>query len=120
MTRSHPNVIPEEKLARLRELVQEGELSQSAIARMLGINLKTVWRLAHGLYRSEEGNARLRAYKASRSPRRVLDHREEDIGRCLVCGGMVYLPCLACKLRRKLGSDQHETAVSGQEKATEG
>lgn len=96
------NRIPDEKVAWVRELLREDELSQLAIARLVGIHRGTIGRIARGTYRSDAGRKDRKAYQAIRPRRRPDGLYIGDIGRCSECGGRVYLPCIACKIRRQV------------------
>jgi len=77
---------------RIRDLLEEGKLSQRKIATLLGISRGTVARIASG----ERPD-----YEAIRQQRRD-EQRALPTGplrRCDACGAMVYLPCRACATR---------------------
>lgn len=74
----------------VKTLLAQGELSQREIARRLKISRGTVNAIANGRRRD-----------------RPEPDPNEDIGlfvgpprRCRDCGGMVYMPCLLCQVRR--------------------
>lgn len=77
-------------VAEIRGLLVGGELSQGEIARRWGVSRGTVNAIATGR----------RAARPSRS-----SHGEEPAfmrgpaRRCPGCGGLVQMPCLACRLR---------------------
>jgi hypothetical protein len=79
----------------IRRLLGQGELSQRAIARVVGVSRGTVNAIACG-----------------RRPERAADPPLPDdqwpplegpAVRCPTCGGMVRMPCLACRVRRLRG-----------------
>jgi len=79
-------------IEQIQALLRQGELSQRRIARQLGVSRGTVQAVATG----------------RREPRRVagtnhtaesLPFRAGPLERCPGCGGMVYMPCLACHVR---------------------
>jgi len=79
----------------IKRLLDEGSLSQRRIARRLGVSRGTVNAIALG---------KRPDYEARR--------REEEDGfvapsgppvRCPTCGGMVQMPCLACRIRAMKG-----------------
>ncbi len=72
-------------------LLAEGRLSQRKIARFVGVSRGTIGAIAKG-HRPR--------------PRRTEDRWGEPIRplgpprRCNGCGGLVYLPCLLCRMRK--------------------
>lgn len=73
----------------IQRLLEEGELSQRKIARQMGVSRGTVNAIALGK----------RALKAAR-PGDDFQPPTGPAARCPTCGGMVQMPCLACRLRR--------------------
>lgn len=71
----------------IQRLLAAGELSQREIARKLGVSRGTVCAIANGhnvLERRERANAMFGG----------------ELVRCPGCGGLVYMPCLLCRVRR--------------------
>lgn len=76
---------------RIRQLLEEGKLSQRKIARTTGISRSTVSAIANGrratsLAQAVEDGAE--HFSLAQEPRR-----------CPECGGMVYMPCHLCRVR---------------------
>ena len=78
----------------IRRLLAAGQWSMRKIARELRVSRGTVGAIAHG-----------------RRPDRLPRPADDDLllprgplRRCPGCGGMVYLPCLLCRVRRRLRS----------------
>ncbi|NQU24563.1 MAG: helix-turn-helix transcriptional regulator [Candidatus Nealsonbacteria bacterium] len=79
-------------VSEIREMLAEGRLSQRQIARGLGVSRGTVNAIARG---------RRPDYAARRS--RPSDDFTAPSGpprRCPECGGLVQMPCLACRVRQ--------------------
>ena len=79
----------------IRRLLAEGIFSQRKIARLTGVSRGSVGAIASG----KRPDYELRS--------RVEDKFERPAGpprRCPTCGGMVYMPCRLCALRRRLAS----------------
>jgi len=74
----------------IRRLLGEGRLSQRSIARQLGVSRGTVNGIALG--RRPEPSARGGGDDPFEFPTGPLE-------RCPGCGGMVFMPCLACRIR---------------------
>jgi len=75
----------------IKRLLEEGDLSQRKIARQVGVSRGTVNAIARGKRPDYEARGR---------------DREDDVvapggppARCPTCGGMVEMPCLACRVR---------------------
>lgn len=75
----------------IKRLLEEGDLSQREIARQVGVSRGTVNAIARGNRPDYEARGR---------------EREDDVVapggppvRCPTCGGMVQMPCLACRVR---------------------
>ena len=78
----------------IKRLLAEGRFSQRKIARMTGVSRGTVGAIAAGKRRDHE------ALSQSRE-----EEPEEPAGpprRCPGCGGIVYLPCRLCGVRKLL------------------
>jgi transcriptional regulator with XRE-family HTH domain len=78
----------------VQNLLAAGEMSQRAIARILGISRGTVDAIAAG---------KRPDYEAIRRSRQENETGDEPIGppmRCPTCGGLVYMPCRLCAVRR--------------------
>ena len=80
-----------ELVERIRNLLADGRLSQRGIARSLCVSRGTVGAIAHG--QRPDYAARLDGRSAD------LDAPTRPAERCPGCGGMVRMPCLACRLR---------------------
>ncbi len=80
----------------VRRLLEEGKLSQRRIAKVMQVSRGTVGAIAAG---------KRPDYDALRR-----DHRDEwsehlgPLERCPSCGGMVYMPCRACRTRSAASS----------------
>jgi len=73
----------------IKRLLGEGRLSQRKIARRVGVSRGTV-------------NAIARGKRPDHGPRRPGDDSPFPSGRparCPTCGGLVQMPCLACRVR---------------------
>ena len=76
---------------RVRSLLAEGKLSQRSIARITGLSRSSISAIARGSRRAfiaagvDDG---VKFFSTSQSPQRCPD-----------CGGLVYLPCHACRIR---------------------
>jgi len=84
-------MIPFRVADEIERLLEEGSLSQRKIARKVGVSRGTVNAIAQG------------TRPASRARR---ERQEDDFVtpggppvRCPICGGMVHMPCLACRVR---------------------
>ena len=79
----------------IRRLLVEDKLSQRKIAKLTGVSRGTVGAIASGRRPDYE-------------PRSKSDDEfERPSGppqRCTTCGGMVYMPCRLCALRRRLAA----------------
>lgn len=80
-----------ETVERIRDLLAEGRMSQRGVARALRVSRGTVDAIACG--RRPAYPARIR--QGLPGPDSPSGPRE----RCPGCGGMVEMPCLACRLR---------------------
>jgi hypothetical protein len=76
----------------IRRLLAAGRWSMRRIARELRVSRGTVSAIAHGKRRER------RARPADDDP--VVEPRG-PLKRCPGCGGLVYAPCLLCRVRRK-------------------
>lgn len=81
-----PQVVDE-----IKRLLDEGSLSQRGIARQLGVSRGTVHAIARGK-RPDYHNRRGEEEDQIVPPR-------GPWSRCRTCGGMVQMPCLACRVR---------------------
>jgi len=79
-----------EVVLEIRRLLDEGRLSQRAIARKLGVSRGTVGAIAQGK-RGLHG-------RESADPS-AADYTSQLPSRCRQCGGWVYKPCLLCSAR---------------------
>lgn len=88
-------MLASEVVDKIRCLLSEGQLSQRAIARLLGVNRGTVSAIALGRGRYDELSKRRRSREEvpppSGCPRR-----------CPECGALVQMPCVACRVREIL------------------
>ena len=76
----------------VKRLLAEGRYSQRKIARMTGISRGTVGAIASG--RRPDYEAIVRARQSE------LDEPTGPPQRCPGCGGMVYMPCRLCRVRK--------------------
>jgi predicted RNA-binding Zn-ribbon protein involved in translation (DUF1610 family) len=83
-------MIPQETIDQVRRLLGEGELSQRKIAELTGVSRGTVNAIALGK-RPE--------CQASEERRNVVVRPGGVPVRCPGCGGMVLMPCVACRVR---------------------
>ncbi len=85
-------MIPPSVVNQIKRLLAEGNHSQRKIARMMGVSRGTVNAIARGKRRDYE-----------RSPSERETELEEPTGppeRCPGCGGLVYMPCRLCRVRK--------------------
>jgi len=80
-----------ERVAQIRSFLTDGRMSQRAIARTLRVSRGTVEAIAQN--RRPNYAARAENRLAGRDP------PAGPVERCPGCGGMVQMPCLACRLR---------------------
>ena len=92
-----PNIVAE-----VVRLLAEGRLSQRQIAGVLGISRGSVGTIAQG-QRTHERRA-----DALFDPTRPLGLPR----RCPTCGGLVYLQCLLCRIRRIKDRDRAAAGTS--------
>jgi hypothetical protein len=78
-------MIASEVVSKIRRLLAEDELSHRQIARCVGVSRRVVDYMADGLRTDREADWPEPAGPAQRCPE---------------CGGMVYMPCRLCELRR--------------------
>lgn len=83
-----PSVVDE-----IRRLLAEGKYSQRRIARIAGVSRGTVGAIASGKRRDYATRARDLEPEGPTGPPR----------RCPGCGGLVYLPCRLCHVRKLVG-----------------
>lgn len=83
-------MIPLAAVDQIKRLLREGTLSQRRIARRVGVSRGTVNAIARG--RRPDDHAR-----REREDRSVVP--SGPVRRCRTCGGMVQMPCLACRVR---------------------
>ncbi|MGD0896988.1 MAG: hypothetical protein ABR915_04070 [Thermoguttaceae bacterium] len=93
-------MIPAWKVQAIQTLLAEGQTSQRQIAKRLKVWRGVVAEIARGL--------RPVCRRADRDRSAAFPRRRGPPQRCSGCGGLVYLPCLACsaragKLRRPRG-----------------
>lgn len=75
----------------IKRLLEEGQLSQREIARRLGVSRGTVNGIALG--------RRADPSQRPRNPEIEFLTPDGPLTRCPGCGGLVLMPCLACRLR---------------------
>jgi hypothetical protein len=80
-----PSVVDE-----VKKMLAAGDLSQRKIARLLCVSRATVGLIAGG---------RRPDYELRPRPADSFWQPLGPIGRCSSCGGMVYLPCMLCRVR---------------------
>jgi len=84
-------MIATEKIERIQELLEEGRVSQRKIARLVGVSRGTVGAVAAGRRRATPCSCRPSETEAF--------DVTGPLERCPGCGGLVYMPCLACRVR---------------------
>ena len=82
----------------IKRLLAEGKYSQRKIARMTGVSRGTVGAIAGGKRPDYEAMTRERQSE--------LEQPTGPPRRCPGCGGLVYLPCRLCRVR-KLVAESH-------------
>lgn len=85
-------MIQPEAVAEVRRLLAEGKQSQRQIARLVGVSRGTVGAIALG-----------RRHDRPTEPIEEETLWEGPPTRCPECGAMVYMPCVLCRVRKKLG-----------------
>jgi len=82
-------------VSEIRSLLTDSGLSQRKIARRLGVSRGTVNAIARGKRPDHAGGR----------PRSMEDWTTMigPVARCPRCGGMVQMPCLACRIRAMQG-----------------
>jgi len=76
----------------IKRLLSEGKYSQRKIARMTGVSRGTVGAIAGGKRPDYEARARERQSE--------LEQPTGPPRRCPGCGGLVYMPCRLCRVRK--------------------
>ncbi|MHC4399969.1 MAG: winged helix-turn-helix transcriptional regulator [Planctomycetota bacterium] len=94
-------MIPNALVDEVKRLLSEGRLSQRKIARRVGVSRGTVNAIARGKRPDYEARAKEDDFLAPAGP----------LARCSTCGGMVYMPCLACGVRAMKDSRQRPRDV---------
>ena len=94
-------------LLKVKLLLQEGNFSQRAIARLTGINRNTVNRIAQG--KRPDFNAIRKVQKCS--SRRSVRPQSGNPRRCGNCGGLVYMPCRLCAIRKFVTKSREDSQV---------
>ena len=87
------------KVKEIEILLHEGRLSQRRIARVTGISRATVGAIAAGKRPDYEERRQLCR----------LEFEEPPLGppeRCAGCGGLVYMPCRLCRVRKIKAQEQ--------------
>ena len=87
------------KVKEIEDLIAEGRLSQRKIARLTGISRATIGAIAAGRRPDYDERHRLRQLELAEEP---LGPRQ----RCPGCGGVVYMPCRLCRVRRIKSQEQ--------------
>jgi hypothetical protein len=77
-------------VAEIQRLLEEGRMSQRAVAHRVGVSRGTVHAIAHG---------RRRDRRSGRESVSELTPLDGPVERCPGCGGKVQMPCLLCRLR---------------------
>jgi len=95
-------MIAPEVVAEIRRMLIEGIVSQREMAKRTGVSRGTIGAVASG-QRPD--------YDAARKPNEDSWETSSDPPeRCATCGGMVYMPCLLCRLRKKLVEERNRRA----------
>lgn len=89
----------------IRMLLAEGKLSQRVVANLTGASRATVNAIARG--RRNVG------FQSSTDTAAVFARRQRP-QRCPGCGGMVYLPCHLCRVRRYLLANRVKRSAAHQ------
>ncbi len=87
---------------RVCQLLAAGQMSQRKIARAMGISRGTVGSLAKG----HRPHPRRTAWMDD-----DLFRPQGPPTRCRSCGGMVFLPCLLCRMRKSRDTDRAVAAI---------
>jgi hypothetical protein len=115
-------MIAPEVVDRIERLLGEGDLSQRRIARQVGVSRGTV----HAIARGKRADPRARKGR----PEDDFPLPRGPWGRCPTCGGMVQMPCWACRVRAlreerrrsalgKSGVSAREAAASSPERPSD-
>jgi hypothetical protein len=92
-----PSVVQE-----IRRLLVDEELSQRKVARITGVSRGTIGQIANGRRPDySAGNDATEWPEPSGPPQR-----------CPSCGGMVYMPCRLCSMRRRLAGRLKGPAIA--------
>jgi hypothetical protein len=97
------------KIKEAERLLAEGKLSHRKIALAVGISRATVGGIASG---------RRPDYEARQRARAVANEPLGPLARCPGCGGLVYMPCRLCTVR-KMKVFEREVARAGRRHARE-
>jgi hypothetical protein len=87
-------MIEPQLVEQVERMLAEGKLSYRKIARFTGVSRGTIGAIASGRRRIQ--------------PRRICFWEEEPVvpdvppQRCPQCGGMVYMPCRLCRMRKEM------------------
>jgi hypothetical protein len=98
-------MIERQLLEQVEQMLTEGKLSYRKIARFTGVSRGTIGAIASGRRRIQ--------------PKRTCFWEEEPLvpdvppERCPDCGGMVYMPCRACRTRKEMAKTQDIRALVG-------
>jgi hypothetical protein len=97
------------KVKEVERMLVEGKLSHRKIAKATGVSRATVGAIALG--KRPDYEARQLARAAELEPRGPLK-------RCAGCGGLVYMPCRLCRVR-KAKAQQEEIARAARRRSRE-
>jgi hypothetical protein len=95
-------MIAPDTVADIRRLLAEDVLGQREIARRMGVCRSTVGAIAAG---------RRLDRPAKRPPEADLWETSDPPERCSTCGGLVYMPCMLCRLRKEIGEHRKKSPV---------
>jgi hypothetical protein len=84
------------KFQEAERLLAIGKFSRRRIAAIVGISRATVSAIASGKYQDRLERERARAKKRADEY-----HPTGQTARCPECGGLVLVPCLACRMRKQ-------------------
>jgi hypothetical protein len=90
-------MIPTWRVTAIRNMLAEGVLSQRKIAEHVGVSRGTVGAIALG--RRPDHEDRRQACPGDSAAADAFSSPSRPPQRCPECGGMVEMPCLACRVR---------------------
>ena len=85
-------------VAEIKRLLAQGKHSQRKIARMAGVSRGSVGAIASGKRRDHEAR--------QRDPEMELEEPTGPPARCPGCGGVVFMPCRLCHVRRLIAESR--------------